>query len=169
MEESLIKKIIVEIDDLDVEDFDRDRICADVSVRAFREGEPNDFIEIDGEACAEVKDVDVEPDSEPTYVDYGSQRVLYDSGKGGYVNSVEIGDVDVDASFAVGDVKFGSDEMLAAFEAFAKEGEDLDELGDAVTEAVVKAVSKELQEYADKHAQELQQDSDDFSDYLADD
>ena len=169
LEENQTPKIVVEIDDLDVEDFDCDRICADVSARAYREGEPNDFIEIDGEACAEVKDVEVEPDSEPTYVDYGSQRVLYDSGKGGYVDSVEIGDADIDASFAVGVAEFGPDEMLEAIEAFAQEGEDLDELGEAVTHAIVKAVSKELQSYADKHAQELQPDSDDFSDYLADD
>lgn len=169
MEENQIPKIVVEIDYLDVEDFDCDRILADMSVRAYREGKPDDFIEIEGEASAKVKDVEVEPDGEPTYVDYGSQRVLYDSGKGGYVNSVEIGDVDIDAAFSVDGETFGPDKMLEAFEAFAQEGEDLDELGEAVTRAVVEAVSKELQEYASKHAQELQPDSDDFSDYLADD
>ena len=168
MEENQIPKIVVEIDDLDVEDFDRDRICADVSARAYREGKPNDFIEIDGEACADVEDVEVEPDGEPTYVDYGSQRVLYDSGEGGYVDSVEIGDADIDAAFAVGDAKFGPDEMLEAIKAFAQEGEDFDELGEAVTRAVVEAVSKELQAYANEHAQELQPDSGDFSDYLID-
>lgn len=169
MEENQIPKIMVEIDYFDVEDFDRSRIYADMSARAYREGKPDDFVEIEGEACADVKDVEVEPDGEPTYVDYGSQRVLYDSGKGGYVNSVEIGDADIDAAFSVDGKTFGPDEMLEAIEAFAQEGEDLDELGEAVTRAVVEAISKELQAYASEHAQELQPDSDDFSDYLTDD
>ena len=142
------KVLVVAPDSFDVSDMGTDMLEAQVFGDIS-----DDEHEVAFEANFDIAfEVEWEDDGEPTYVPYGSTRVLYDSGEGG-IDSIDIVDTDlsVDSWINVTDdadgVELTDDEVEELF------GMSIDDIKKQILDQLNTYVENNAEQYIEKHAE----------------
>jgi hypothetical protein len=98
-------------------------------------------------------EIEWEPDSDPTYVPYGSRMVLFDKGEGG-IEDVDVTDIDIDIDGWEDD---DGNEITGADVAKIL-GVSADAVEKAILDEMKSQIITEAERYAEKHAEKPEAD-----------